>query len=334
MLKAKIVILNWNGRQHLETYLPSVVASCPDWAGVVVADNGSTDDSVEWLVAHYPQVELVLLDRNYGFAEGYNRALAQVEDAEYLVLLNSDVETPEGWLTPLVECLESDPRVGAVAPKLRSWCDRTSFEYAGASGGFMDVLGYPFCRGRIMGTIEKDCGQYDDARNVFWASGAAFACRSSVFRSLGGFDGDFFAHQEEIDLCWRMWRAGYTVRVEPRSVVYHLGGGTLPTSSPRKTYLNHRNNLSMLYKNLNSPIRRTLVVGVRLVLDGLTAAMYLCKGEWQGVKAVWQAHRDFFARRRSLRAKRTPSIASPEGVYRGSMVLRYLFGGRTFNQMM
>lgn len=332
-MKAKIVILNWNGRAHLQTYLPSVVASCPSWAGVVVADNGSTDDSVEWVRDAYPSVEIIQLDQNYGFAEGYNRALAQVTGAEYWVLLNSDIETPQGWLESLIECLERDPEVGAVAPKLRAYADRERFEYAGASGGFIDVLGYPFCRGRILGEVECDRGQYDDARNVFWASGAAFACRSEVFRKMGGFDGDFFAHQEEIDLCWRMWRAGYKVCVEPRSVVYHLGGGTLPNNSPRKIYLNHRNNLAMLYKNLEAP-RRAVIIGVRLILDGASAAVYMLSGKWEFVKAVWRAHRDFFARREKLRGKRTPSVAQPQGVYRGSIVLRYLLGKRTFDNMM
>ena len=332
-MKCKIVILNWNGCHHLQKYLPSVLRSCPEWASVVVADNGSTDSSVETLCRDYPEVELVQLDKNYGFAEGYNRAIAQISDAEYLVLLNSDIETPEGWLEPLVECLESDSNVGAVAPKLRSWSEPEKFEYAGASGGFIDRLGYPFCRGRIMSTTEQDNGQYDTPRTVFWASGAAFACRTEVFRGMGGFDGDFFAHQEEIDLCWRMWRAGYTVRVEPRSVVYHLGGGTLPNNSPRKIFLNHRNNLWMLYKNLSDGERRW-IIPVRLVLDGLSAFVYLCQGRFSFVKAVWRAHREFFASRSALRAKRTAAVATPQGIYRGSILLRVLVGKRTFGTMM
>ncbi len=331
-VKCKIVILNWNGRSHLETYLPSVVEACPSWAGVVVADNGSTDESLSFVETQFPMVEIVRLSQNYGFAEGYNRTLAQVADCEFVVLLNSDIETPKGWLEPLISCLENNSNVGAVAPKLRSWCERDSFEYAGASGGFIDVLGYPFCRGRIMSTVEKDNGQYDDARNVFWASGAAFACRLDVFRQMGGFDGDFFAHQEEIDLCWRMWKAGYEVRVEPQSVVYHLGGGTLPNNSPRKIYLNHRNNLSMLYKNLE-PSKRWWVLPIRLLLDGASAFVYMCQGNLPFVKAVWQAHRDFFSRRNSLRAKRTAQIASPQCIYRGSIVLRAMFGRKRFDKM-
>ena len=246
-MTAEIVILNWNGRDHLRTFLPSVVAAAPAGVGVTVADNGSTDDSAEVLAREFPTVRVVRLGRNYGFAEGYNRALREV-DAECFVLLNSDVETPAGWLEPLLEVLEREPDVAAVAPKLRSWRDRASFEYAGAAGGYLDLLGYPFCRGRILRCVERDEGQYDDERDVFWVSGAAFCCRAEVFRELGGFDASFFAHMEEIDLCWRMRIAGRRVRIVPRSTVYHLGGGTLKAQSPAKVYFNHRNNLAMLFK--------------------------------------------------------------------------------------
>ena len=200
---AKIVILNWNGAEHLRRFLPSVVAAAPEGVGVVVADNGSTDDSVAILAAEFPTVSVLRMDRNYGFAGGYNRALERIE-ADYYLLLNSDVETPAGWLGPILDCLNANPDVAVAAPKLISCTDRTTFEYAGASGGFIDFLGYPFCRGRILRCVEEDRGQYDDARDVFWVSGAAFCCRADVFRALGGFDADFFAHMEEIDLCWRM----------------------------------------------------------------------------------------------------------------------------------
>ena len=213
---AKIVILNWNGEQHLRRFLPGVVAAAPEGVGVVVADNGSTDGSVALLSAEFPSVEVLALGRNYGFAEGYNRALARIE-ADYYILLNSDVETPQGWLGPLLETLDRDADVAAVAPKLRALTDRGRFEYAGAAGGFIDYLGYPFCRGRILRSTEVDEGQYDDARDVFWVSGAAFCCRAAVFRALGGFDPDFFAHMEEIDLCWRMQLAGWRVRIVPQS---------------------------------------------------------------------------------------------------------------------
>ncbi len=336
MSRVKVVILNWNGRAHLERYLPSVVRHTMPQYGVVVADNGSTDTSLEYVAEAFPQVEIVRLDRNYGFAEGYNRALREVE-AEYFVLLNSDVEVSEGWCEKLVAALDADPQLVAVAPKLLADTDRERFEYAGASGGFIDILGYPFCRGRILSTTERDEGQYDTPREVFWASGAAFACRAEVFKSEGGFDGDFFAHMEEIDLCWRMQSSGYRIGVEPRSKVHHLGGGTLSALSPRKTMLNHRNNLAMLYKNL--PMGHLLwVLPVRLVLDGVAAASYLAKGQWSCVKAVWQAHVGFCRMLPALRAKRAAERAKraklPTTIYRGSVIVRRLFGGKFFGDMM
>lgn len=336
MSRVKVVILNWNGRAHLERYLPSVVRYTMPQYGVVVADNGSTDTSLEYVAEAFPQVEIVRLDRNYGFAEGYNRALREVE-SEYYVLLNSDVEVSEGWCEKLVEALDADPQLAAVAPKLLADTDRERFEYAGASGGFIDILGYPFCRGRILSTTERDEGQYDTPREVFWASGAAFACRAEVFKSEGGFDGDFFAHMEEIDLCWRMQSSGYRIGVEPSSKVYHLGGGTLSTLSPRKTMLNHRNNLAMLYKNLSMG-HLLWVLPVRLVLDGVAAASYLAKGQWSCVKAVWQAHVGFCQMLPALRTKRTAERAKraklPTTIYRGSVIVRRLFGGKIFGNMM
>ena len=336
MSKTKVVILNWNGRAHLERYLPSVVRHTMPQYGVVVADNGSTDSSLEYVAETFPEVEIVRLDRNYGFAEGYNRALQEIE-AEYYVLLNSDVEVTEGWCEKLVEALDADPQLAAVAPKLLADTDRERFEYAGASGGFIDILGYPFCRGRILSTTELDEGQYDDPREVFWASGAAFACRAEVFKSEGGFDGEFFAHMEEIDLCWRIQSSGYRIGIEPRATVYHLGGGTLSALSPRKTMLNHRNNLAMLYKNL--PLGHLLwVLPARLVLDGVAAASYLVKGQWACVKAVWQAHVGFYRMLPSLSAKRKAERAKratlPRTIYRGSVIVRRLAGGKKFGKMM
>ena len=269
MPNVEIVILNWNGEEHLRRFLPSGVAAAPEGVGVVVADNGSTDGSVALLEREFPSVGVVRLERNYGFAGGYNRALERIE-AEYFVLLNSDVETPPGWLEPLLDCLRRHPDVAVVSPKLLSFRDRGRCEYAGASGGFIDFLGYPFCRGRILRSVECDAGQYDDARDVFWVSGAAFCCRADVFRALGGFDADFFAHMEEIDLCWRMQLAGWRVRVVPESRVYHLGGGTLATDSPAKVFYNHRNDLAMLYK-CASPWQRAVVAVVRPGLDLLAA---------------------------------------------------------------
>ena len=333
----RVVILNWNGRETLARFLPSVVGSLPRWAGVVVADNGSTDGSAEMLRREFPSVEVLQLDRNYGFAEGYNRALAQVE-ADYYVLLNSDVETPAGWLAPLVECLERNPGVAAAAPKLLSDTDRSRFEYAGASGGYVDYLGYPFCRGRILRTVERDEGQYDDERDVFWVSGAAFCCRASVFHALGGFDADFFAHMEEIDLCWRMQLAGWRVRIVPQSSVYHLGGGTLTADSPTKVFYNHRNNLAMLYK-CSSSVQRVTVAVVRPALDLLAALSYLVQGRSDNFRAVFRAFRDFLRWDRDLSRKRKTIRQNRKGsaeekIYRGSVVLRYLLGRRTFGRMM
>lgn len=333
---AKIVILNWNGVAHLRRFLPSVIAAAPADVEVIVADNGSTDDSVEVLRSEFPSVTLLRMDRNYGFAGGYNRALQRVE-ADYYVLLNSDVETPVGWLEPLVETLDRNPDVAVVSPKLISSEERRMFEYAGASGGYLDVLGYPFCRGRILRTVEEDRGQYDDERDLFWVSGAAFCCRADVFHALGGFDDDFFAHMEEIDLCWRMQLAGYRVRVVPRSRVYHLGGGTLQTDSPSKVFYNHRNNLAMLYK-CSSSGQRLLVAVARPVLDLLAALSYLAQGRADNFRAVFRAWRNFVtwhpALSRKRRAVQSARKAEARHIYRGSIVARYLLGGRTFGRLM
>lgn len=335
MSRVKIVILNWNGREQLERFLPGVVATTAGLGDVVVADNGSTDDSLAWLAQHLPEVEVVRLDRNYGFAGGYNRALRQV-DADVYVLLNSDVRTPAGWLEPLLRALE-DREVGAVAPKLRS-CDRPEeFEYAGAAGGFIDYLGYPFCRGRILQTVERDEGQYDTARDVFWATGAAFCCRAELFHRLGGFDDDFFAHMEEIDLCWRMQLAGYRIRIEPASCVYHVGGATLAAGSPRKVLLNHRNNLMMLRK-CASPGQLLVVRIVRPLLDLLAALSYLVQGRTDLFRAVFAAWKGVRLAKASLKVKRAniqkTKKKQPKGIYRGSILLRYAFGGRRFGKIM
>ncbi len=335
MIHTAVVILNWNGRKHLEQFLPSVVEHTPQSVDIVVADNGSTDDSVGFLRREYPDIKLVLLDRNYGFADGYNRALKQV-DAECFVLLNSDIEVTEGWLEPLVATLQNNSQVAAVAPKLLSYVERESFEYAGAAGGFIDYLGYPFCRGRILSTIEQDKGQYDTPCEVFWASGAAFCCKADVFRALGGFDADFFAHMEEIDLCWRMQLQGYKVMVEPRSVVYHLGGGTLPNESPRKLYLNYRNNLAMLYKCAPT-MQRIVVAIVRPLSDLLSVVLYLLKRQTNLAAATLKAYRDFFAWHSALAEKRRAIRSScrleSNKIYKGSMVVRYMLGAKRFSQM-
>lgn len=336
MKRTAVVILNWNGRQHLEQFLPSVVAHTPQQVRIIVADNGSTDDSVAFLAQHYPAIEIIRLERNYGFAEGYNRALEQV-DAEFFILLNSDVEVTAGWVEPLVATLTNNRSIAAVAPKLRSYGNRDHFEYAGAAGGYIDVLGYPFCRGRILSTLEQDKGQYDTAQEVFWASGAAFCCRADVFRMLGGFDADFFAHMEEIDLCWRMQLQGYKIMVEPHSTVYHLGGGTMPNESPRKLYLNYRNNLSMLFKCAPT-WQRILVAMARPVADMLSALIYLLRGDKALAKATVEAYRDFFALHGELNKKRkavrSACKAESDRIYRGSIVMRYAVGKRFFDNLM
>ena len=333
MPKSKVVILNWNGADCLRRYLPTVVAATPAGVGIVVADNGSSDDSLALLEQNFPTVERLSLDRNYGFAEGYNRALQQIE-ADYYILLNSDVETPAGWLDPLLRCLDEQPDVAACAPKLRAVAERDRFEYAGAAGGFIDWLGYPFCRGRILRSIEQDCGQYDDPCDAFWVSGAAFCCRAEVFHALGGFDGAFFAHMEEIDLCWRMQLAGWRVRIVPESTVYHYGGGTLRSDSPQKVYLNHRNNLSMLFK-CASTRQLWMAALLRPGLDQLAAATYLLQGQVRNFWAVYRAWWSFLRslgrlreQRRALRPQR--SAGAPKTIYRGSILWKYLCGKRTY----
>ena len=291
-MKIAVVILNWNGRKMLERYLSNVLTYSQEDATVVVADNASTDDSVECLRQHHPDVPLIVLEKNWGFADGYNQALAHIE-AEYYVLLNSDVEVTHHWLTPLVEFMDSHADVAACQPKLLAVHDHDSFEYAGACGGFIDRYGYPFCRGRIFDTVEQDNGQYDTAAEVFWATGACLMVRSNDYWEVGGLDGRFFAHNEEIDLCWRLRQRGRKVYCLPDSQVYHVGGGTLPKSNPHKTYLNFRNNLTMLYKNLPDNEWHK-VSRMRLVLDYVAALkMLLLEHNVGEFKAVLRARRDF-----------------------------------------
>lgn len=320
----------------MERFLPSVVAATPAGVDVVVADNGSDDGSLEWLAEAYPSVEIVALDRNYGFAEGYNRALEQLE-ADYFVLLNSDVETAPGWCEPLVELMEGDPQIAAAQPKILAYKDKTKFEYAGASGGFIDCLGYPFCRGRILSTLETDTGQYDDVRDVFWASGACMIVRADVWRRLGGLDARFFAHMEEIDFCWRAQLAGYRIAVQPAGVVYHLGGGTLSDNSERKLYFNFRNSLAMLYKNLPRG-RGGAVCTLRMLLDGGSAIVYRMQGKKHFYRAVLAAHRDFRAWKPELRCRRDETFSQKtvksKNIYKGFILLRYALGRHTFGRMM
>ena len=332
-----IVILNYNGRAYLEQFLPTVLNSTYANFEVIVADNGSTDDSLAFLAEAYPELRCINLKTNYGFAEGYNQALQQV-DAPYYLLLNSDVEVTPGWLEPLAELLERDPTVGAVQPKILAQQDRGRFEYAGAAGGWLDNLGYPFCRGRIFSVTEPDHGQYDELQEVFWATGAAFLVRSQLFHQLGGFDGDYFAHSEEIDLCWRIKRAGYKVMARPRSVVYHVGGGTLSYNTPRKAFLNFRNSLFTLVKN-ETPGRLAWILPARLLLDGVAGLLFLSQGKFSHILSILRAHWSFFGQwRATLRKRRaaqeriekasisnTPNLA---GRYGGSIVWAFYARGR------
>lgn len=333
-MKTAVVILNYNGAEHLKRFLPEVIKTTSD-ADIVVADNGSTDNSLS-ILESYSDVKVIELDKNYGFAEGYNRALALLDDYDFYVLLNSDIKPSEGWLQPLVNLLAEDSTVAAVAPKILSIDSPNSFEYAGASGGFIDFFGYPFCRGRILQALERDEGQYNDRREVFWVSGAAFCVRKSAYRSLGGLCSEFFAHMEEIDLCWRMQLAGWKVMVEPKSSVWHLGGGTLSSNSPYKIMLNHRNNLAMLFR-CAPPFQRAVVAVVRPILDFAAALSYIAGGNMAGAKAVVKAWRDFIAWHKRLSAERRVIRGSVKReskyIYKGMIVALYFMGRRKFGKM-
>ena len=294
---------------------------------IIVADNASTDDSVCYLQANHPNIRIIQLDRNYGFAEGYNRALQQVY-ADYYLLLNSDVEVTESWLQPMLDLMQQKQDIAACMPKIRSAADPDCFEYAGAAGGFMDKYGYTFCRGRLFHTVEKDNGQYDTETEIFWATGACCMINAKLFHETGGFDGQFFAHMEEIDLCWRLKNAGYTIWYTPRSVVYHVGGGTLPQTSPFKTFLNYRNNLLMMYKNL-TPKRRKRILHLRMMLDCISALHSLLQGDISVLKAVWKAHGSYRKLRRiySLPPFGTDISIFPSCVYQRSVVYQYFVKG-------
>jgi hypothetical protein len=332
MDKLAIVILNWNGAKMLRQYLPSVLQYSRDEAVVYVADNASTDDSVSLLKEHFPECRLILLDKNLGFAEGYNKALSQIE-AEYYLLLNSDIEVTHHWLTPMLEYMDVHPEVAACQPKLLSVFDHDSFEYAGACGGYLDRYGYPFCRGRVFETVERDNGQYDYTTSVLWATGAALFVRARNYKEVGGLDGRFFAHNEEIDFCWRLRIRGYKIVCIPESHVYHVGGGTLPKSNPMKTFLNFRNNLTMLYKCLpESELRH--VMRVRWWLDYLAAwEMLILKRNIGDFKAVCRARRafsqwkkDFAADREAIQASRVAKVIPEQR--RFSLLWQYYVKGR------
>ena len=371
MDKVAIVILNWNGEKFLKKYLPALVANTPstltgdgccNTVSIVVADNNSSDNSVPWLQENYPNIRRIILDKNYGFTGGYNRALAQVE-AEYFILLNSDILVPDNWLQPLITFMDTHPEAGICQPKMLaegrhqqlsieatgeedlaglfranlSGRKYETFEYAGACGGYIDILGFPFCRGRVLSTVEEDKGQYNDAVQCFWASGACMVVRSGVWKELGGLDESFFAHMEEIDFCWRAQLAGHQVWCVPQSHVFHVGGGTLPNNSPRKLFLNYRNNLLMLYKNL--PFEkgweafglkngnRNLYIFIRMCVDGLTGVAYLLQLKWSFFTAVIKAHKAF----RSMKKETAVTLpdnrrSTPFGISRKSLIIEKLLG--------
>lgn len=318
-MKVAVIILNWNGSAMLRRFLPSVIEhTIADGVSVVVADNGSTDNSCELVERDFPQVCLIKLGENYGFAEGYNRAIRQV-DSEYVVLLNNDVEVTAGWLGEMVAYMDANPGVGACQPKLLSERNRSKFEYAGAAGGFIDRYGYPFCRGRVFEAVEEDESQYDEIQEIFWASGAAMLIRKTLYEDVGGLDGSFFAHSEEIDLCWRLVSRGYKIVCLPFSKVYHVGAATLKKESPRKTYLNFRNNRLMLYKNLPEK-ELGYIMGVRFLLDIVAAFVFLLQGNVGAFNAVFKALRDFSIMKKDYVGVRKENIsktvcASPEGRY-------------------
>lgn len=325
-----VVILNWNGRKYLEQFLPGVIANSPG-CEIIVADNASTDNSVAFLRSNFPEVRLIVLPQNYGFCEGYNQALKQVQ-AKYYVLLNSDVQVTPNWVQPVWDLMENNHQIAACQPKIKAYHEPQLFEYAGAAGGFIDQFGYPFCRGRLFDTLETDEGQYNDNREIFWATGACMFVRADLYHQHHGLEPAFFAHMEEIDLCWRLQNAGYKIFVCGKSEVFHVGGGTLHKSNPRKTFLNYRNGLALLVKNIpDSDFYSTLFI--RVLLDWISALKFLLSGQGEDAGAVFRAHiavyenRHYWRQRRKLQpAKR--SLHTLPGVYNGSLVWAYFAEGK------
>ncbi len=343
-----IVILNWNGRNFLEKFLPSVIDSIQDNAALFVADNHSSDDSIAYLESigfksydgsapfQVATKNIIQLPQNFGFAKGYNLALNQIKDADYFILLNSDVEVDENWIIPIIDIMEMDSQIGAVMPKIKMYDQKNLFEYAGAAGGWIDSLGYPFCRGRIFGQVEEDKGQYDTTTEIFWASGAALFVRSELFIGLGGFDEDYFAHMEEIDFCWRLKKANYKIIYCPYSTVWHVGGGTLPKDNPKKDYLNFRNSLTTLLKNKDTASSALGSVFARLCLDGIAGLQFLSKGKFANILAIVKSHWTFFMqfskhwkKRNDIRKKialmafNKEATFNSSGLYNGSIVYQH-----------
>lgn len=324
MKKVAVVILNWNGKDFIEKFTPTLLKYTDlENTDIWIADNASQDNSVEYVKQNFPQIKVLILDKNYGFAEGYNLALEKIE-AEYFVILNSDVEVSPNWISPIIEYLDNNKEVAVVQPKILAYYDKKKFEYAGAAGGFIDKLGYPFCRGRILDTSENDEGQYNDLKEIFWATGACMFIRSEEFNK-NKFDSDFFAHMEEIDLCWRLKNKGRKIIYFPEVTVYHVGGGTLPQNSPYKLFLNYRNNLFLLYKNL--PKNKTLsTIFKRMIMDGMSAIVYLLKFEFSYFSAVFRAHMAFYKLLKNFKEKRKILITNnkeQKEVYKKSIIFEY-----------
>lgn len=328
MSEIAVVILNWNGKSYLQKFLPIVVKFSRDYADIFLADNASNDGSVEYVVDNFADVRIIRSEINRGYAEGYNFALSKIK-SDFFILLNSDIEVTENWISPVIALMKNDPTIAACQPKMLSYVDRNKFEYAGAAGGFIDKWGYPFCRGRLFQSIEIDNGQYDDTQEIFWATGACMFIRSDLFFKYGGFDNDFFAHMEEIDLCWRLKNAGYRIMFCPLSKVFHVGGGTLPKISSKKTYLNFRNNIILLYKNLPK-YRLIIVFPIRLILDGIAGLKFLFDGGYMDFLAVIKAHVYFYLSLKNQRDKRK-KIAFNKNItmiYRNSIVFDYYIRGK------
>ncbi|MCT4665149.1 MAG: glycosyltransferase family 2 protein [Flavobacteriales bacterium] len=328
-----VVILNYNGKHWFEKFLENVIKHSPQ-ADIWVIDNASTDDSVAYLEEKYPHIPLVILDQNFGFAGGYNEGLKQIKGYPYWVLLNSDIEVSKDWLIDPIELLKSDEKIAACQPKILAYDQKTHFEHAGAAGGFIDRYGYAFCRGRVVNDREEDLGQYDDQIQIFWATGAAFFIKSELYTKHQGFDETYFAHFEEIDLCWRLQNDGYEIHYAPNATVYHVGGGTLSIGSPRKTFLNFKNSLAMLYKNL--PKNKILTtIFTHLLFDGMIGIQFLLHGKPKHCWAIVRAHFAFYKMIKDLKTKRTNIKTLPKMMFKGSMILDFLLKKhRTYNQIM
>ena len=333
-----VVILNWNGEKYLEQFLPILIENTKlSGSEIIIADNASTDSSLLILQEKFPTIRTVVLDKNYGFAGGYNKALAQIE-ADYYVLLNSDVEVMPNWLEPLITYMDKHADVAACQPKIRSYFNRKYFEHAGAAGGYIDRFGFPFCRGRILGTAEEDKGQYDNITDVFWATGACLLVRSKTFWNVGGLDDDFFAHMEEIDLCWRLKSRGYRIVCIPESTVFHVGGGTLNVENPYKTYLNFRNNLLMLYKNLPAKLLKDTMFW-RMIFDYIAAIQLFVTGKPKNAISVFKARSDFKRMQPNFEEKRKQNILystsdNYSDILQKSIVIEYFLKGRkTFDSL-